>query len=81
MYYKISLAIFLSILTNGCASLSNSPGVTGIGEDGDYLAVINKSTYFLNYTISSRNVVVHCNVKNDTCVTLNLWDKDGWRIF
>lgn len=84
MYFRTALVLISVIFVmfiNGCASISSSPGVTATGESGEYLSVINKQVYFLNYTISSRNVVVRCNVKEDKCETLNLWTRDGWRIF
>ena len=71
----------IAITVSGCASISHAPGVTQTNADGDYLTVVNKSTYFLYYPVSSRNVVVRCNVKEPRCQTLNLWTEEGFRVF
>ena len=76
----LGLVLMLTLAT-GCASISNSPAVSQSNKDGEYLSVVNKATFFMGYPVSNRNVVVRCNKKTDSCETLNLWTKDGYRIF
>lgn len=78
---KIAAIGLVLALASGCASISNSPAVSDTSKDGEYLSVVNKASFFMGYPISNRNVVVRCNKKTDSCETLNLWTKDGYRIF
>lgn len=78
----LTLAVLaLTGVMTGCSTISHSPGVTQTSDNGDYLSVVNKTTSFGGYVVSSRNVVVRCNVKTNECATLNLWSQDGNRIF
>ncbi len=75
----LSLIVLLSVYS--CASISSSPAVTQINKDGKYMVVVNKRTFFLYIPISSRNVVLLCSAKDNKCQTLNLWNKNGFRIW
>ena len=78
----VVLGFLLSIgMTTGCSSISTAPAVSQSNKNGEYLSVVYKRTSFLGYVLSNRNVVVRCNQKTDVCETLNLWTKDGYRIF